>query len=62
MSDGLQVAIVTVAAAAALVALVRPYLRKPTVAKKATPSCANCAASSTAPAVRPSPSSRTTHS
>jgi hypothetical protein len=54
MTDGTQVAIVSVVAVAALVALVRPYLRRPEP-KKGAPPCANCAASSapTAPSGRP---------
>jgi hypothetical protein len=56
MTDGIQVAIVSVVAAAALVALVRPYLRRSEL-KKGAPPCANCAAS-TAP---PSASRRPTH-
>ena len=49
MGDGLQVGIVTTVAVAALVALVRPYLRRPEV-KKGAPPCANCAASTVPPA------------
>ena len=56
MSDGIQIAIVSVVAAGALVALVRPYLRRSEV-KKGAPPCANCAASS----VPPSAASRSTH-
>jgi hypothetical protein len=56
MTDGIQVALVSVVAVAALVALVRPYLRRPEL-KKGAPPCANCAASS-APAA---PSGRPTH-
>jgi hypothetical protein len=41
MADGLQVAIVTAVAALALVALVRPYLRRPTGTE--TGSCPKCA-------------------
>ena len=44
MSDGIQVAIVTAVAAGALIALVRPYLRRSEL-KKSAPPCANCAAS-----------------
>jgi len=46
MSDGIQVGIVTAVAVAALVAIVRPYLRRSEV-KKGAPPCANCAASAT---------------
>jgi hypothetical protein len=44
MGDTIQVVIVTAVAGAALVALVRPYLRRPD-AKKTAPPCANCASS-----------------
>ena len=55
MTDGIQVAIVSVVAVAALVALVRPYLRRPEL-KKGAPPCANCASSAHA-----APSGRPTH-
>jgi hypothetical protein len=44
MGDTLQVIIVTAAAAAALVTLVKPYLRRPET-KPGAPPCANCGAS-----------------
>ena len=44
MNDVLQIVIVTAVAAAALVALVRPYLRRTDI-KKGAPPCANCGAS-----------------
>ena len=44
MNDGFQAFVVTAAAAAAVVTLVRPYFRKATPSKPAAP-CGNCAAS-----------------
>jgi hypothetical protein len=44
MSDIVQVVIVSAVAGVALVALVRPYLRRP-AAKESAPPCANCAVS-----------------
>jgi hypothetical protein len=50
MNDTLQVAVVTLVAAGALAVLVKPYLpAKRVEAPKKASSCANCAASSSAP-------------
>jgi hypothetical protein len=60
MSDAIQIVIVTAVAGVALIALVRPYLRR-TDPKKAVPPCANCAASGTPHTARTTTPSPSTH-
>ena len=60
MADTIQIVIVTAVAGVALVALVRPYLRRREDPKSAPP-CANCAASAAPQAMRKTAAGPSSH-